>query len=124
MGTFTATVAIGNHVERRRVRKVPGLRVDTGAECTWIAAATLESIGVAREKTERFRMANGTLARRAIGFVIIYVGKRFTTDEVAFAEPGDLEILGARSLEGLGLMPDPRHKRLVSSGPSPGACAA
>jgi predicted aspartyl protease len=117
VGTFTTTVAVGNLVERRRVRKVTRVLVDSGAEYTWIAAATLESIGVEREKTERFRLANGTIIRRAIGFVIVYVGKRFAVDEVAFAEPGDIEILGSHSLEGLGLMPDPRTKRLIPSGP-------
>jgi predicted aspartyl protease len=117
VGIFTTTVAVGNLVERQRVRKVARVLVDSGAEYTWIAAATLDRIGVAREKTERFRLANGTLIRRSIGFVFIYVGKRFTTDEVAFAEPGDIEILGSRSLEGLGLMPDPCNKRLVPSGP-------
>jgi hypothetical protein len=38
-------------------------------------------------------------------------------DEVVFAQPGDLELLGARSLEGLNLRVDSRAKKLVAGGP-------
>jgi predicted aspartyl protease len=107
-----------------RAQGLARLLVDTGSECTWIAAATLESIGVHPRETDRFQLANGSIVRRAIGFAIVHVGRRFTTDEVVFAEPGDAELLGARSLDGLGLVPDPRRKRLVSAGPIPAALAA
>jgi hypothetical protein len=42
-----------------------------------------------------------------------------TIDEVVFAEPGDLQILGARTLEGLNLTIDPARRQLVGSGPMP-----
>jgi hypothetical protein len=49
------------------------------------------------------------------------VGKSFTIDEVVFAEPGDLALLGARSLEGLNLTVDSIRKKLVAAGPLPAA---
>jgi hypothetical protein len=45
-------------------------------------------------------------------------------DEVVFAQPGDLALLGARTLEGFGARVDPRLKRLVASGPHLAALAA
>ena len=54
---------------------------------------------------------------RSIAFVIVRVGEFFTTDEVVFAERGDLALLGARSLEGLNLVVDARQKKLVAAGP-------
>ena len=36
---------------------------------------------------------------------------------LVFGEPGDLTLLGARTLEGLSLVVDPRKKRLVAAGP-------
>ena len=45
------------------------------------------------------------------------VSNRETIDEVVFAEPGDHLLLGSRALEGLGLMVDPRGKRLIDRGP-------
>ena len=96
--------------------------MDTGSEYTWIPAATLEKIKVAREKKDlQFVMANGQVITRNVGFAILRVGGSFTIDEVVFAEPGDLALLGARTLEGLNLTVDSARKRLVASGPLPAA---
>jgi predicted aspartyl protease len=82
----------------------------------------LEDIGINREKKDlRFVMANGQQVTRSVGFAIIYVEESFTIDEVVFAEPGDLLLPGARTLEGLNLTVDSRLKRLVASGPLPAA---
>ena len=62
-------------------------------------------------------MANGQLITRSVGFAVLHVGNAFTIDEVVFAEPGDLILLGARTLEGLNLMVDSSKKKLVASGP-------
>jgi predicted aspartyl protease len=64
-------------------------------------------------------MANGQTITRSVGFAIIRFDEHFTTDEVVFAEPGDLTLLGARTLEGMGLRVDSRMKKLVASGPLP-----
>jgi predicted aspartyl protease len=66
-------------------------------------------------------MANGASASRSVGFAIIRLGEHFTVDEVVFAETGDLALLGARTLEGLSLVVDPRRKKLVAAGPIPAA---
>ena len=66
-------------------------------------------------------MANGQRITRSVGFAIIRVGENFTTDEVVFAEKGDLLLLGARTLEGLNLVVNSRDKKLVASGPIPAA---
>ena len=85
--------------------RIPKILVDTGSEYTWIPEATLERIGVAREKKDLpFVMANGQQITRSVGFAIIRIGEYFTTDEVVFAEKGDLLLLGARTLEGLNLV--------------------
>ena len=92
--------------------------VDSGAELTWINAETLDKAGVAREsKTYRFMTATGQEITRTVGYAIIRAGDAETNDEVVFGEPGDLEILGARTLEGMNLRVDPRAKKLVAGGP-------
>jgi len=92
--------------------------VDTGSEYTWIPAATLEKLGIEREKKDvLFVMANGQKISRSVGFAIIRLDKYFTVDEVVFAEKGDLLLLGARTLEGLNLTVDSRRKKLVAAGP-------
>jgi len=119
-GTFHIGCRIENHVHRAQSVIVPKMLVDTGSEYTWIPSVKLEKIGVVREKKDiQFVMANGQLITRNVGFAILRVGSAFTIDEVVFAEPGDLILLGARTLEGLNFMVDSSKKRLVASGPLP-----
>lgn len=122
MGAFPISCRIENHIERSRTVRIPKLLVNTGGEYTWISAAKLEKIGVSREKKDlRFVMANGEVVTRSVGFAIVRVGRNFTIDEVVFAEPGDLILLGARTLEGLNLTVDAIRKKLVAAGPLPAA---
>ena len=118
MGTFYTNCRVENQVDRKRSAEVSKLHVDSGAEFTWIDAEILKKIGVKREKKDyTFVMANGQHITRPVGFAIIRVGDALTTDEVIFGEPGDLQILGARSLEGMNLRVDSRAKKLVAGGP-------
>ena len=122
MGTFYIRCRVENHVRRDRSVIIPKMLVDTGSEYTWIPSSKLVNIGVVREKKDmRFVMANGQLITRNVGFAILRVENSFTIDEVVFAEPGDLILLGARTLEGLNFMVDSSKKKLVASGPLPAA---
>jgi hypothetical protein len=77
---------------------------------------------VKREKKDlKFVMANGEVITRSVGFAILRVAEQFTIDEIVFAEPGDLLLLGARTLEGLNLTVDAARKKLVAAGPRPAA---
>jgi predicted aspartyl protease len=122
MGTFHVGARLENVVDRSKGVSLPKLLVDTGSEYTWAPEATLEKLGVAREKKDlEFVMANGKTVTRSVGFAIVRVEKSFTVDEVVFAEKGDLLLLGARTLEGLSLTVDSRRKKLVAAGPLPAA---
>lgn len=125
MGTFHTSCRVVNAADRALSAKVAKLLVDTGSEYSWFPAATLEKIGVQREKKDiAFVMANGQQVTRSVGFAIIRVGEFFTVDEVVFAERGDLHLLGARTLEGMNVRVDPQHKKLVAAGPLPAAASA
>jgi len=122
MGTFHVGCKLENHTDRTQAVTVPRALVDTGSEYTWIPSKTLEKIGVNREKKDLvFTMASGQTITRSVGFAILRVDKYFTIDEVVFAEPGDMTLLGARTLEGLSLVVDSRKKKLVAAGPLPAA---
>jgi hypothetical protein len=66
-------------------------------------------------------LANEQHVTRSVGFAIIRLDKFFTIDEVVFAEPSDLQLLGERTLEGLNLPVATGRSRLVASGPLPAA---
>ncbi len=122
MAAFHVGARIENVVDRSKGSSLPRLLVDTGSEHTWAPGATLEKLGVAREKKDlEFVMANDQKITRSVGFAIIRVDQSFTVDEVVFAEKGDLLLLGARTLEGLSLTVDSRKKILVAAEPLPAA---
>ena len=118
LGTFYVRCRVENHVDRSKAVIVPKLLVDTGSDYTWIPSNLLEKIGIEREKKDlSFMMANGQSITRSVGFAIIRLDKYFTTDEVVFAERGDIPLLGARTLGGLNLTVDPKRKKLIAAGP-------
>jgi predicted aspartyl protease len=121
MGTFRIDIEIENPGSPGPKRALRSVLVDTGAELSWIPAEVLESLGIERRSQWRFRQADGTLLERWTGPAFVYAEGRTATDDLVFGEPGDLILLGARSLEGLNLRVDPVSKRLVDAGPAPAA---
>ena len=112
MDTFRTTIKIENPLQRGELRTLPDALVDTGAELTWVPRTVLESLGITRQKSLGFRTADGRAVHRDIGYAIVHAGGTETIDEVVFAEPDDMILLGARSLEGLKIF----QKGLPSSG--------
>lgn len=121
MGTFRIDVEFENPARPGPRTAVRSLLVDTGSELTWIPATILEELGIDRLKLSRFRQATGTVVERWTGSARIYAEGTVATDDVVFGQPGDLLLLGARSLEGLNLRVDPVTKSLVDAGPAPAA---
>jgi len=119
MGTFRTTVGVESLVARGIVRFVESVMVDTGSELTWLPAPLLESMGIGREHTLRFRMADGSEVTRETGYAVVHAGGAEVADEVVFALPGDLMLLGARSIEGLNFKVDLANKEFVAAGPMP-----
>lgn len=118
MGTFRTELRIANLVDRTREVTVGEALVVSGSEYTWVPGSLLDAIGVSREKKDvSFTMANGQMVTRTIGYAIVRSGKFETVDEVVFGEPGDLSLLGARSLEGFNAKVDSHRKQLVAAGP-------
>lgn len=117
MGTFRIDIELENPARPGKRRRLTSVLVDTGAELSWIPADVLDSLGIERYSQLRFRQADGTVLERWIGPAFLHVEGKRTTDDVAFGEPGDLVVLGARSLEGLNFRVDPVSKRLVDAGP-------
>ena len=102
---------------------VRALLVDTGSGLTWVPSPILESLGVVRFKQLRFRQATGQIIERWTGGAVVHAAGTRTIDEVVFGEPGDLSLLGARTLEGLNVVVDPVSRRLVDAGAMPAAAA-
>ena len=121
MGTFRVPVEIENPARPGERQTFASVLVDTGAELSWFPAEALEALGIERHRIWRFRQADGTVLERWTGPAFVHAAGTRTTDDVVFGEPGDLVLLGARSLEGLNVRIEPGTKRLVDAGPAPAA---
>ncbi len=122
MGVFYTDCEIVHTRNPKRSAKVAHLLVDSGAEFTWIGESVQKQLGITVEKKDvPFVMAKGQSITRSIGYAILRTDGFETIDEVVFAQPGDLLLLGARTLEGFGALVDPRKKRLVAAGAYPAA---
>jgi predicted aspartyl protease len=124
MGTFRTNVELANPLFAGDRVVVKGALVDTGAALSWFPGELLASLRVDRVKLWHFRQADGSVLARWTAAVQVRVGDTSTIDEVVIGEPGDLVLLGARSLEGLNLRVDPVSMRLIDAGPAPAAVAA
>ena len=124
MGTFRIDVEVADPSRRDERARLTAVLVDTGAELSWFPGQVLESLRIERVKLVRFRQADGSTLERWTGAAMVYAAGTLTFDEVVFAEPGDMTLLGAHSLEGLNVTIDPVSKRLIDAGPVSVAAAA
>ena len=108
---FNVALEVGN-ADGTRFESVQAL-VDTGATFTIVPAEILLSLGVARDKRGAFELADGSLRSFDIGETRVRVNGGETNSPVVFGEDGMSPILGAVTLEILGLAVDPARKRLI-----------
>jgi clan AA aspartic protease len=111
MGTFNVTLEIGDP-SGQRFEPVEAL-VDTGATYTVVPAPVLERLGVVPHARDEFVVADGRRVGFAIGHTWVRVDGRSVITLVVFGEPGTRALLGAYTLEGLRLAPDPIARRLL-----------
>lgn len=122
MGTFRVDIEIENPAHPGERRVLHSVLVDTGAELSWVPADILESLGIEPHNKWNFRQADGTILERWAGGAIVHVAGKRTNDDVVFGQPGDLTLLGARTLEGLNFRVEP-VTRSLDAGPAPAAVA-
>ena len=111
MGLTSILVRISNPVDRSRAIEAEML-VDSGAIFSVVPAHELQAIGIEPDKVERFSLADGTSVTRPVGIARFEVADASGGAPVIFGEPGDVWLLGALSLESLGLVLDPFKREL------------
>lgn len=86
--------------------------VDSGAVYSVVPARVLRRLRIRPLTTEEFRLADGSVIRRKKGGAVFRLGERVGVADVIFGEPGDSVLLGALTLEALGLSLDPLRRQL------------
>jgi len=111
MGMTSVRMEIAN-VARRHETETVELLVDSGAVYTVVPAPVLERLAIEVLAEEAFRLANGARIVRRKGALLFRYGEKIGAADVIFGEPGDAPLLGALTLEALGLTLDPIKREL------------
>ena len=86
--------------------------VDSGAIHSVVPATVLDRLGIEPLDTQEFMLADGTKVTRRKGGAVFRYDRRVGVADVIFGEPGDSNLMGATTLESLGLALDPLRREL------------
>ncbi len=111
MGLTVLEVYVGNPGDPG-VTEAVELPIDSGATHSGVATPILDRLGIKPIITQEFRLADGSKVVRMKGVAMFRYGERVGGADVVFGEPGDTSLLGATTLEALGLALDPLKREL------------
>jgi len=111
MGTFRVRIEVGDP-EGKRFQAVEAL-VDTGATNTALPSSLLAELGVSPHTTTVFELADGRELELGVGRTWVRVDGQQEFTQVVFAGEATEPILGAITLEEMGLAVDPVSRRLL-----------
>ena len=112
VSTFKADFVIRNRVETRRSESLSGV-VDTGASYTVVPATILDGLGIEREQSINFTLADGSQREMDIGWVQMELEGRTGHVYVVFGPSNSPVILGAMALETFALAADAKNRVLI-----------
>lgn len=115
MGVFTVEIKVSDDSGARFEPFDAG--VDKGASYTWIPRPSLEALGHTPEGERNFVLADGRRIQYGVKEIRVKVNGSSTTTWVVFGEPGTDALLGAVTLQELGLGVDSLNEQLI---PVPG----
>jgi clan AA aspartic protease len=111
MGLTVLEVEVGNPARPEITEKVEFL-IDSGAIYSVVPAPILAGLGIRPLMEQEFRLADGSKIVRKKGVAVFKRGERAGGADVIFGEEGDSTLLGASTLESLGLSLDPLRREL------------
>ncbi len=111
MGLTVLEVEVGNPARPEVTEKVEFL-IDSGAIYSVVPTPVLERLGIRPLVQQEFRLADGSKIVRKKGVAVFKLGERAGGADVIFGEEGDSTLLGAFTLEALGLSLDPLRREL------------
>lgn len=113
MGLTTQKLVVKESHRSRRKAAVNFL-IDSGAVYSLVPAPILRRLGIRPHRTMEFTLADGTPIKRRVGDAYFEYHGEGGAAPVIFGEAGDEPLLGATTLESLGLVLDPFKRRLIA----------
>ena len=115
MGLTVLRIEVANPAKPRISEGIEFL-IDSGAIYSVVPAKVLNKLGIRPLRgKEEFRLADGSAIYRKKGIALFRYGEKEGGADVIFGEPDDSTLLGALTLEALGLALDPLKRDLKPS---------
>lgn len=111
IGLTVLEIEVGNPTNPHVTEKVEFL-IDSGAIYSVVPTPMLERLAIKPVTEQQFRLADGSKVVRKKGIALFRYGERVGGADVIFGEEDDSTLLGAFTLEALGLSLDPLRREL------------
>jgi predicted aspartyl protease len=111
MGLTVLELEVANPAKPRVTEKLEFL-IDSGAIYSVVPTPILRKLGIKPFAREEFRLADGSRVTRKKGGALYRYQDKVGVADVIFGEKGDSVLLGAFTLEALGLSLDPLRREL------------
>ena len=112
MGTFNVEIEIGDP-DGRRFERVEAL-VGSLALYTFLPSSLLDGLGVERQRTMTFVLADGSRIVRDFSYTWARLNGALGMTPVVFGDDDAFPLLGAVTLDNLGLGIDPVNEQLIA----------
>ncbi len=101
--------------ESHRAKRKKSVRflIDSGAVYSLVPAPTLRKLGIRPHRRVEFTLADGRTISRKVGDAYFEFQGEGGAAPVIFGEKGDEPLLGATTLESIGLVLDPFKRKLI-----------
>ena len=110
---MTSIVALVQHPSGRGRRRRLAILVDSGAIYTVLPAPVWKALGLVPTRRAEFALADGTTVARGLAEARFTIAGQTATSPVVCGEARDNPLLGAVTLETLGLMLNPLSRELL-----------
>ena len=98
---------------RSRRKAAVSFLIDSGAVYSVVPGPTLRKLGIRPHRRVEFLLADGRAITRKVGDAYFEFQGEGGAAPVIFGEKGDEPLLGATTLESIGLVLDPFKRRLI-----------
>lgn len=115
MSAFRVHVIARNPKHEELATSPLSVVVDSASLLTWLPADILQGIGIIPRRKRVFATATQQRTERDIGYAILSAEVYETNDEVVFAQPSDMTLLGVRTLTGFGVMVDDTSHSFIAT---------
>lgn len=112
MGITNISALVANIEDPKKKVRI-NFMVDTGAAYTVLPLEYVKKLGLKPTRVQEFSLADGTIVKRKLSHAMVNIDNQSSPTTVVMGEKNDSALIGAITLEGMGLMVNPFDRKLI-----------